>query len=131
LVLRGFLCDTLHDLYEPAIGFEIDASAFNKAQQQNTAMQEWDEASLGFAALVDPYADTCSRKGAFWRTLVVDMIGDGEPQTRLEQRKCSTYGLGMLKHQKGPAVLQSRLSVLCLGLRIIAGFALLRRGIQF
>jgi hypothetical protein len=77
LVLRGFLFDTLHDLYEPAIGFEIDPSAFNKAQQQNTAIQEWDEANLGFAAFVDPYAHTCGRKEAFWRTLVADMIGDG------------------------------------------------------
>lgn len=77
LVLTGFLFDILHNLYEPAVEFEINTSAFNEAQQQSTIIQKWDETVLGFTALPDPYENTCGKIAAFWRTLVADMIGDG------------------------------------------------------
>jgi hypothetical protein len=76
LVLKGSLFDTLDDLYTPAVGFDIDSSAFNTAQQHNTVIQEWDEKALQATGFLDPYTNTCGRKEAFWRTLVADMIGD-------------------------------------------------------
>ena len=70
--------DTIVDTCEVAYDFlnHLQLSDFYATQQHLTIIRGWEEKVQEVSENEDPYSSVCTRLEAFWRTLIVDAIGD-------------------------------------------------------